>query len=76
MSIDRSLRSKNSLERHRNVLSRAERMAVLTDQDRWEEGASPLHMPKVAHRKGKAGRKKEPKAEGAAAAAETEAEKK
>jgi small basic protein (TIGR04137 family) len=70
MSIDRSLRLKSSLERHRNVLSRAERVALLRDQEKWGERQSALHLPKVAHRKGKAGRKKAAKAE-AAAAAET-----
>jgi len=58
MSIDRSLRLRSSLERHRNVLSRAERVARLIEQDRWSEQASALHLPKIAHRKGKAGKKK------------------
>ncbi len=61
MSIDRSLRSTSTLERHRNVLSRAERVAVLQEQDRWEESSSPLHMPKVPHRKAKAGGKQKKK---------------
>ncbi len=68
MSIDRSLRLKSSRERHRTVLSRAERVALLQDQEKWQEGRAPLHLPKVAHRKGKAGKKKAaPKAEAAAA---------
>ncbi len=67
MSIDRSLRTKSSLERHRNVLSRAERVLKLQDEERWPDGRSPLHLPKVAHRKSKAGKKKTPKAEAAAA---------
>jgi len=58
MSIDRSLRIKSSLERHRNVLSRAERVARLQDQERWGAGQSVLGLPKIAHRKGKAGKKK------------------
>jgi small basic protein (TIGR04137 family) len=56
MPIDRSLRVKSSLERHRNVLSRAERVAQLQDQDKWGDRQSALGLPKVAHRK--AGRKK------------------
>jgi small basic protein (TIGR04137 family) len=68
MSIDRSLRLKSSLERHRNVLSRAERVAFLVEQERWPDGRSPLHLPKVSHRKSKAGKKKV-KAEGEAAEA-------
>ncbi|MEW6250768.1 MAG: small basic protein [Planctomycetota bacterium] len=74
MSVDRSLRVKSSLERHRNVLSRAERITLLQHEEKWPEGRSPLHLPKVAHRKGKAGRKKaaaaKPEGE-AAVAAET-----
>ena len=58
MSVDRSLRVKSSLERHRNVLTRAERVALLQDQEKWPEGRAPLHLPKVAHRKAKAGKKK------------------
>jgi len=58
MSLDRSLRSRSSLERHRNVLSRAERIARLQAEDRFGEGMSPLHLPKVANRKGHAGKKK------------------
>lgn len=70
MSIDRSLRTKSSLERHRNVLSRAERVAILKDQDRWEEDRSALGLPKVAHRRvHTAKKKKEVKAEGAEEAA-------
>ncbi len=70
MSVDRSLRVKSSLERHRNVLTRAERVALLQDQEKWPEGRAPLHLPKVAHRKGKAGKKKAAaKAEGTGEAA-------
>ena len=57
MSIDRSLKVKGSLTRHRNVLSRAERIEMLEDEDRWSEGDSLLGLPKVAHRKSHAGRK-------------------
>lgn len=57
MSIDRSLKIKGALTRHRNVLSRAERIEQLKDEDRWSEGDSLLGLPKVAHRKSHAGRK-------------------
>jgi len=67
MSIDRSLRTKSSLERHRNVLTRAERVARLQDQDRWPEDRSPLGLPKQLHRKVKTGKEKA-KAEAAATA--------
>ena len=67
MSIDRSLKLKDALVRHRNVLTRAERIDVLKDEERWNEGDSVLGLPKVAHRKSAAGKKA--KAEEAAAAA-------
>ena len=67
MSIDRSLKLKDALVRHRNVLTRAERIDVLKDEERWNEGDSVIGLPKVAHRKSAAGKKA--KAEAAAAAA-------
>jgi small basic protein (TIGR04137 family) len=57
MSIDRSLKVKGALSRHRNVLSRAERIAQLKDEERWAEGGSVFALPKVAHRKSHAGKK-------------------
>ena len=57
MSIDPSLKVKGSLTRHRNVLSRAERIEQLKDEERWSEGDSLLGLPKVAHRKSHAGKK-------------------
>jgi small basic protein (TIGR04137 family) len=47
MSIDKSLRRKNSLQRARNVLTRGERIKVLKDEERWQDGRSPFHLPKV-----------------------------
>jgi small basic protein (TIGR04137 family) len=72
MSIDRSLKTANALTRHRNVLTRAERIAKLKDLEKWEEGKSPFGLPKVANRNlkvGKKTKKAEEGAEGAAAAA-------
>jgi len=57
MSIDHSLKIKGALSRHRNVLTRAERIEQLKDEERWSEGNSLLGLPKVAHRKSHAGRK-------------------
>jgi small basic protein (TIGR04137 family) len=57
MSIDRSLKIKGALKRHRNVLKRAERIEQLKDEERWSEGDSVFKLPKVAHRKSHAGRK-------------------
>ena len=71
MSMDRSLKSKASLSRHRNVLSRAERIKLLTEQEKFKPGDRPVGLPKVAHRKvavgGKTKKAKEGAAEGAPA---------
>ena len=69
MSIDRSLKIKGALKRHRNVLTRAERIERLKDEDRWSQGDSLLGLPKVANRKIHTGRK-----EKTAPAKEAEAE--
>ena len=47
MSIDKSLRRKNSLERARSVLTRGERISKLMSDDRWKDGQSPYGLPKV-----------------------------
>ena len=67
MSIDRSLRLKDALVRHRNVLTRAERIDRLKDEEKWEDNSSVMGLPKVAHRKvhAKKAEKKEVAAEGA-----------
>lgn len=57
MSIDPSLKIKGALSRHRNVLSRAERIEVLKEEERWREGDSLMGLPKVAHRKSHAGKR-------------------
>jgi small basic protein (TIGR04137 family) len=75
MSIDKSLRRKNTLARARNVLTRGERIKVLQDEDRWQENRSPYGLPKVRvmkvakkPKKAKEEEKTEEGAEGAAAA--------
>lgn len=57
MSMDRSLKLRGSLSRHRNVLTRAERIEKLTEEERWQEGDAVTGLPKVAHRKGHSGKK-------------------
>jgi small basic protein (TIGR04137 family) len=57
MSIDRSLKIRGALKRHRNVLTRAERIEQLKEEERWSDEDSLLGLPKVAHRKSHAGRK-------------------
>jgi small basic protein (TIGR04137 family) len=70
MSLDRSLKSANALVRHRNVLTRQERLAKLTDDGKWDEKKSVFGLPKVAHRKVEAIKAvKEAAAEGAEGAA-------
>ena len=77
MSIDRSLKIKGALSRHRNVLNRAERIEHLKDDESWSEGDSVIGLPKVAHRKSHAGRKekKAPAAEPGTTEAAAEASK-
>ncbi len=77
MSIDKSLRRKNSLARARSVLTRGERILKLKELEKWEEGRSPFGLPKVRVQKHvvkKAKKEKAaeavPGAEGAAPAAE------
>ncbi len=72
MSIDKSLRRKNTLARARSVLTRGERIKVLRETDRWIEGRSPFGLPKVrvmkvAAKKGKPKEKAAAGAEGAPA---------
>lgn len=61
MSLDKSLKSQNSLERHRNVLSRAERLERLEDEQRWNEGESVMGLAKVVHRKAAMAKKEKTK---------------
>jgi small basic protein (TIGR04137 family) len=58
MSIDTSLRGKSALVRHKNVLTKAERIARLKELERWESVNRVLGMPKVSNRKIKAVAKK------------------
>jgi len=51
MSLDKSLKSQGALARHRNVLSRAERIDALKEEERWPEGRTVFGLPKVVHRK-------------------------
>ncbi|MFM7207960.1 MAG: small basic protein [Planctomycetaceae bacterium] len=70
MTMDKSLRVRKGSTSARGVLTRAERIAKLKEQERWADGRSPLGLPKVrvlklAMKKKKAA-KKEEGAEGAA----------
>jgi small basic protein (TIGR04137 family) len=71
MTMDKSLRVRKGASNARGVLTRAERIARLKEQDHWKEGRSPLGLPKVRVQKmamKKKVKKKEEAAEGAAAA--------
>jgi small basic protein (TIGR04137 family) len=73
MSIDKSLRRKNTLQRARNVLTRGERIKTLKDEERWQDGRAPYHLPKVKvvklAKKAKKAKEEEKPAEGEAAEA-------
>src|SRR5262252_8220160 len=70
MSIHKSLVTAGNLRRHRNVLTRAERLELLKKEERWKEGQSIFNLPKVRNIMMKAKKKKEEAAaEGAAAPA-------
>src|SRR6266481_3310368 len=47
MSIDKSLRRKDSLVRARNVLTRGERIKQMQNEERWPDDRSPFGLPKV-----------------------------
>ncbi|MCG3137280.1 MAG: hypothetical protein HJJLKODD_01123 [Phycisphaerae bacterium] len=58
MSMDKSLKSAGALHKHNNVLSRAERIAILEDEGRFEDGKNSVFgLPKVGHRKMRVGGK-------------------
>jgi len=61
MVIHRSLKTKGKLSRHRNVLSRRERVEILRKEGKWQEGDSVFGLAKVKHMKEKR-RGKAPKA--------------
>jgi small basic protein (TIGR04137 family) len=70
MTIDKSLKVRRGATRNRSVLTRVERIARLSQTERWKEGDSPLGLPKVRVRKltMKKKKKKKDEEEGAAAA--------
>jgi len=75
MSLHKSLVSRSRLRRHRNVLTRAERIEKLSEEDRWDEEQSVFGLPKVKNIKHvRASKKKEDKAAAAEAAEASETE--
>ncbi|AQQ72249.1 PVC superphylum signature protein [Limihaloglobus sulfuriphilus] len=61
MSLDSSLKTGNALKRHRNVLTRAERLEKLTEDGRWDDSQEVTGLPKVGHRKVGVAKKKKKK---------------
>ena len=51
MSLDKSLKKAGSLARARNVLSRAERLALLQEDERWKPAAGVYNLPKTKYRR-------------------------
>ena len=47
MSIDKSLVPPSKLRRHRNVLTRSERIAKMQEDEQWEEGRTVYGLPKI-----------------------------
>ncbi len=60
MTMDKSLRVRKGASNVRGVLTRAERIARLKEQDLWGDGRSPLGLPKVRVQK-MSMKKKKPK---------------
>ena len=57
MSLDKSLKGRDPLTRHRNVLTRVERIEHLKETGLWTEESKATGLPKVAHRKIDVGKK-------------------
>lgn len=76
MTIHKSLVIRNKLIRHRNVLSRAERIKKLAADDKWKDEDSVFGLPKVKniiYKRIKVKKEKAPEAAVDAATATTEA---
>ncbi len=51
MSLDKSLKKSQSMARARNVLTRAERLAVLQEDERWTPAKGVYNLPKTKYRR-------------------------
>lgn len=73
MTLDRTLKVHGGLAQNRTVLTRAERIAHLIDEDKFDmESDSPLGLPKVRVKSSKAGTKSKKAEEKPAEGAEGE----
>lgn len=75
MSMDKSLRIRRGATSSRSVLTRVERLQRLKEAERWQEGQSPIGLPKVRVYKLSMKKKKKAKEEGDAAGAAGDAGK-
>ncbi len=55
MSLDKSLKKASGLARARSVLSRAERLALLQEDERWQPAAGVYNLPKTKYRRWRRG---------------------
>jgi small basic protein (TIGR04137 family) len=69
MTMDKSLRVRSGMKRARGVLTRAERITRLKDEDKWEGLGGALGLPKVRVYKLSMKKKKKAKTEEGDAAA-------
>ncbi len=69
MTMDKSLKVRKGSSSARGVLTRAERIAKLKEQELWKDGRSPIGLPKVRVQKMAMKKKKKAKEEGAEGAA-------
>lgn len=51
MSIDKSLKKAGGMSRTRNVLTRAERLALLQEDERWTPTNGVYNLPKTKFRR-------------------------
>ena len=51
MSMDKSLKKGGALARARNVLKRAERLALLQEDDKWKPEQGVYNIPKTKYRR-------------------------
>ena len=63
MTMNKSLRVRKGGGGNRGVLNRAERITKLKELEKWEEGQSPLGLPKVRVQKISMKKKKKAKDE-------------
>jgi small basic protein (TIGR04137 family) len=64
MTIDKSLKVRRGATSNRSVLTRAERLEKLKETEKWQDGQSPLGLPKVRVRKLSMKKKKKKAKEG------------